>query len=163
LHRILVLAVAALALASCGKSDDASETNTQGKYAMAANNNNQDAMGSSDNNTSSDSEGVPSDFRLPDFVALFPGAKVISTTNGIGPDNSGGMLTFETGAAPSDVIDFYKNNTASAGLKEKTSTSQASMLVFTAASDDNKRNIEVAANPGDSGNGTRAQVTWIGR
>jgi hypothetical protein len=61
------------------------------------------------------------------------------------------------------VIAFYKNNAASAGLREKTSITQASMLLFTTSSDDNRRNIEVAANPGDSGNGTRAQVTWTAK
>ena len=116
-----------------------------------------------DSKSSAESDGVPADFKLPDYVALYPGAKVISTVNGIGPENNGGMMTFETGAAPSDVIDFYKNNAASAGLKEKESTTQASMLLFTAGSDDNTRKIDVAANPGDSGNGTRAQVTWNGR
>lgn len=166
MRRILVLSVAVLALASCGKSDEKTVVvNAKGDKVTVSGNGQQFSMKSDDGKTSVtvNSGGVSAgDLKLPAFVALFPGAKVTSNVNGAGDDNVGGMISFETAAAPADVIAFYKQNTAGAGLKEKMSMTQADMTMFTASSDDSKRTVAVTASPGDAGKGTRAQVTWSG-
>jgi hypothetical protein len=166
MRRILVLSLAAFALASCGKSDQKTVVvNDKGDKVTISTSGQQFSMKSEDGKTSVtvNTGGVAAgDLKLPAFVALYPGAKVVSNVNGAGADNTGGMVSFETSAAPADVIAFYKQNTAGAGLKEKMAMTQADMSMFTAASDDSKKTVAVTASPGDSGKGTRAQVTWSG-
>jgi hypothetical protein len=166
MRRVLVFSFVALALASCGKSNEKTVVvNDKGDKVTVSSSGQQFSMKSEDGKTSMtvNTDGVSTgDLKLPAFVALFPGAKVISNVNGAGTDNSGGMISFETSAAPADVIAFYKQNTAGAGLKEKMSMTQVDMTMFTAQSDDDKRTVAVTASPGDSGKGTRAQVTWSG-
>jgi hypothetical protein len=165
MRRIAVFAVAALVLASCGKPEEKTVVvNDKGdKVAVSANGNHM-SMQSGDGKTSItiDSNGV-TDLKMPAFVTLFPGAKVTATVNGMGTDNTGGTVTFETSAAAADVIAFYKKDSEGAGLKEKMSMNQGGVSMFTSSSDDNKRNLEVVASAGQSAGGTHAQVTWTGK
>lgn len=166
MRRIAVFAIAALVLASCGKSDEKTVVvNDKGDKLNVSASGNRMSMQSGDGKTSItiDSNGVTGDLKMPAFVTLFPGAKVTATVNGMGTDSNGGTVTFETSAAAGDVIAFYKKNSESAGLKEKMSMNQGGVSMFTASSDDSKRNLEVVASAGQSASGTHAQVTWTGK
>ena len=62
--------------------------------------------------------GVNVGGKLPGFVNIYPGAKVVSTVNGGSTGNGGGTVAFETGAAPADVIGFYKQKASGAGFTQ---------------------------------------------
>src|SRR5580693_1658195 len=54
---------------------------------------------------------------MPDFAPLFPGAKVTSSMAAHNPNGtSGAQVVFTVGAAPSDVIAFYKQKAGAASL-----------------------------------------------
>jgi ABC-type glycerol-3-phosphate transport system substrate-binding protein len=49
---------------------------------------------------------------LPDFVKVYPGAKVTATTTTPG----GGVVAMESGDSPDQVMDFYKKSASGSGL-----------------------------------------------
>ena len=61
--------------------------------------------------------GVESGEALPAGFALYPGAKLITSTalTAEGKENRSGMVGFETADTPDKVIAFYKNAAARAG------------------------------------------------
>ncbi len=165
MRRIAVFAFAALALASCGKSDEKTVVvNDKGDKVTVSGNGQQFSVKSDDGKTTVNvnTSGVTSDLHLPAYVSVFPGAKVVSSANGMGTNGNGGMVLIETNAAPADVVAFYKKQGAAAGLTEKMSMTQQSATVLAYGTDDGKRSLEVTVNPGDNGAGSRAQVIWSG-
>ena len=168
MRRIAVFAIAALVLASCGKSDEKTiVVNDKGDKLNVSASGNRMSMQSGDGKTSItiDSNGVTGDLKMPAFVTLFPGAKVTATVNGMGTDNTGGTVTFETSAAAPERHRFLQEETAKAPVSKRrcTTMNQGGVAMFTASSDDSKRNLEVVASAGQSASGTHAQVTWTGK
>jgi hypothetical protein len=97
--------------------------------------------------------------KLPGFVNIYPGAKVVSTVNGGSASGGGGTVAFETGAAPADVIGFYKQKAAASGFTQNLDANDSGSLLYSATS--GGKTIQVLASK-DTG-GTHAQVTWSGK
>ena len=101
--------------------------------------------------------GVNVSGRLPAFVNIYPGAKVISSVNG--GNGGGGTVAFETGAAPAAVIGFYKQKATASGFQQNLDANDSGSLIYSATS--GTKTIQVLASKDNSG--THAQVTWSGQ
>jgi len=177
---LLVLA-AALALAGCDQGKNVTIKDKNGSVTVSANgqhitvhsDNGKDGEvtinGNGTNYTVRSSEGnstvevntkgVNVSGRLPAFVNIYPGAKVISSVNGGGSHNGGGTVAFETGATPAAVIGFYKEKAAASGFQQNLDANDAGSLIYSATS--GTKTIQVLASKDSSG--THAQVTWSGQ
>ena len=100
------------------------------------------------------------DVKLPDFVTVYPGGKVRSTTIGAGKDGTGGTITFETTASPAEVIAWYKEKAAKEGLSKAIDMNMGGTTMFTAHSDGGRKTLQVVA--ATSGGGAQVQVNWSG-
>lgn len=103
--------------------------------------------------------GVDTHGKLPGFVAVYPGAKVISSVSGSGGSGAGGTIQLEISATPDRVVEFYKQKTTAAGFQQTLDANDAGSLLYAATS--GKRTVQVL--PSADGTGTHAQVTWSGQ
>lgn len=103
--------------------------------------------------------GVHVHGKLPDFVAIYPGAKVVSSVTGGGANGGGGTLAFESDASPDAVIGFYKQKTARGGFRQNVDANDNGSLIYAATA--GSKTIQVLASK--DGAGTHAQVTWSGQ
>ncbi|MBV8800290.1 MAG: hypothetical protein JO208_10860 [Alphaproteobacteria bacterium] len=97
--------------------------------------------------------GVNVSGKLPGFVSVYPGAKVVSLVTG---NNQSGTLVMQTGAAPAEVVGFYKQKAQSAGFTQKLDANDAGNLLYSATFAG--RAMQVLASKDSEG--THAQVTW---
>lgn len=156
-----------LALLACGQKDDANVTvkNKDGTVTISANGDKStvtvDGSGGQmtvhTGNGKSVAEinpaGVNVSGKLPAFISVYPGAHVVSLITG---NNQSGTMTIESGAAPSEILGFYKQKAEAAGFKQNLDANDAGNLLYSASFAG--RTIQVLASK-DS-NGTHAQVTW---
>jgi hypothetical protein len=104
-------------------------------------------------NTSGDAH-----LNLPDFVAVYPGGKVTSTTVDAGKSGAGGSFMFEASAAPATVIAWYKQKAANEGLSKAIDMDMGGTTMFTANANGGKKTLQVVA--AASGSGAHVQVNW---
>jgi hypothetical protein len=94
---------------------------------------------------------------MPDFAPLYPGATVTSSMAGNNTNGStGAMVVFGVTAPPSDVIAFYKQKTAAAGLVQSVDANMNGTLMYEATK--GKKTILVTAAPGPKA--TQVSITW---
>jgi hypothetical protein len=103
-----------------------------------------------------DASGVNAAGKVPQFVGVYPGARVVSLVTG---SAQGGTMAIEAKAAPDAVIGFYRQKAEGAGFKQTLSADDAGNLLYGATS--GGRTVQVLASK-DS-DGTHAQVTWAGQ
>jgi hypothetical protein len=115
-------------------------------YAMKSSNGNQTV----EVNTNGSASG------LPNFVPVFPGAKVQSSVVGSGGGGNGGSLVIEADAPVGAVIAFYKHKTENEGLGQTMYMQTGGSTLFAAGT--GKKAVQIVASA-DNG-GTRAQITW---
>jgi hypothetical protein len=149
-----------LAVASCGKSDNGKTvvySGNNGTVTATQSGNGEHVVvhSASGNETVEFNSNGLANVSMPDFAPLYPGAKVTSSINATGA-NGGAMVAFTTSAAPGDVIAFYKQKSAAAGLASTFDMSQGDNMSYVAAKD--KKSLQVIA--AKSSNGTQATVTW---
>lgn len=95
----------------------------------------------------------------PAFAVIYPDAALSQpavTANG--PDGPGGMVEFTTSASPDDVVDYYRELAAKAGLKPVMSMNQGHARAF-AALNTAGAEVQVVASPTEDGS-TSTQLTW---
>ena len=137
--------------ASDGKSGDVTVNGSGQHFTMHSS----DSGSTVDINTN----GVDVGGKLPAFVSVFPGAKVISSATGSNANSGGGTVVMETKSSPADVIGFYKSKAASAGFKQNLDANDSGSLLYSATS--GSKTIQVLASK--DAEGTHAQVTWSGK
>lgn len=94
---------------------------------------------------------------MPDFAPLYPGATVTSSLVGHNTNGTtGAQVMFAVSAPPSDVIAFYKQKTAAAGLVQAVDATMNDTMMYEAAKD--KKTILVTAAKGTKG--TLVSITW---
>jgi hypothetical protein len=98
--------------------------------------------------------------KLPDFVTVYPGGKVRSTTISAGKDGAGGSHSFETTASPAAVIAWYKQKAANEGLSKAIDMNMGPTTMFTANTEGGKKTLQVIA--ASSAGGAQVQVNWSG-
>ena len=96
--------------------------------------------------------------QTPDYAPLYPGAKVDAS---IASGDGGGMVAFETSDSQQQVMTFYKQKTASAGLVSKMDMTTDNGMVYLAQTADEKKMLQVAASK--QGTTTHAQITWANK
>jgi hypothetical protein len=94
--------------------------------------------------------------QLPDFLPIYPGAKVTTGLTGTNTTTKTGSIAFETSAAVADVIAFYKEKATAQGLPETLSSTDSGVATFMAVKD--QVVIQIIASKGV--NATEAQLTW---
>lgn len=181
----LMTAAACLALAGCdqnSKSNDVSVKGDNGSVTISANGQNF-TMKASDGKTANfrmsgngghftmqASDGKQNvevnatggtSARIPDFVAIYPGGKVQSTTVSAGKDGNGGTVSFQTTASPATVIAWYKEKTASEGLSKAIDMDMGGTTMFTAHADGDRKTLQVVA--ASAGGGAQVQVNWAAK
>jgi hypothetical protein len=135
-----------------GKNGNFTMSGDNGHFTMKASDGKQ--------NVEINASGNTTNLKLPDFVAIYPGAKVQSTVIDAGASGGGGTFTFETKDSPASVIAYYKQRSESEGLAQALNMSTGTTTMFSANSDKGKRAIQVVA--ASSGSGARVQVNWSG-
>ncbi len=155
--------VCVVALAGCGRNQDQQHNVTVsgngGTVSVSGNGEHmtiKDTTGKESVEINSNGGGVPAN--LPDFVPVYPGAKVTSSVVGNGNNGNGGMIIEQTNASISDVIAFYKQKSAASGFVEAMNMNTGGTTMFTATSSDKKKSINVVAST--SNGSTQAQITW---
>jgi len=147
---------AGLLVAGCGKSDNSGGVTIAGKggNVTVSGNGAHMTMKSDDGKTTVEvnSNGI-ANVAMPDFAPLYPGATVQSTVSSAG---KGAMVVFNTAAAPADIIAFYKQKSAAAGLAETLNANEGAAMMFVAGKD--KKTVQVVASK--SGSGTQVQLIW---
>jgi hypothetical protein len=94
---------------------------------------------------------------LPPFIAVYPGAKVVTSATGTDTSGAGGTLIMEAAkAAPADVVGFYKKRAEGAGFKETMNMNMSGQVMYAAQSGD--ETVQVIAAKTDDG--AHAQVNW---
>lgn len=178
---LLLAAAAALSLSGCDQGKNITIKDKNGSVTISANgqhfgvhandgkegdvtisgNGGNFTVHSSDGNSTVEvnASGVNISGRLPAFVNIYPGAKVISSVSGGGDHGGGGTVSFETGAAPGAVIGFYKQKAAASGFQQNVDANDSGSLIYSATS--GTKTIQVLASKDSTG--THAQVTWSGR
>jgi hypothetical protein len=111
-------------------------------------------------NVEINSTGGDTHVKLPDFVVVYPGGKVRSTTIGAGKDGNGGTLLFETAASPAAVIAWYRQKSVSEGLSKAIDMNMGGTTMFTANADGGKKTLQIIA--ASSASGAQVQVNWSG-
>ena len=153
----LCLAMGVL-VAACGKSADKNSVTISGNggNVTVSGDSGHMIMKSDDGKTTVEvnSNGI-GNVAMPDFAPLYPGAKVLSSVTGSG-NGGGAMVMFKVAAAPADIIAFYKQKTAAAGMGETLNASEGAGMMFVASKD--KKTVQVIATKSDSG--TQVQVIW---
>jgi hypothetical protein len=64
---------------------------------------------------------------LPPFLAVFPGARVTSTVDG---GSRGGTVSFRSPATSDQVVSFYRQRAAAAGLTPKTDVASNAVRIL---------------------------------
>ena len=104
---------------------------------------------------------APASPGAPEFAVLYPGAELEAppTTAG-GASGNGGLVTFRTEATPDEVVAFYEQRAATAGLRPVMGMSQGDARAFGAsAGEADGAKLQVVAAP-DEGGATSVQLSW---
>jgi hypothetical protein len=147
---ILVLALG-LVVSACGKAQQTKEgaASVDARAQRAVVN-----MGGGQNTTL----GMSAPADLPAYAAVYPGATVSSSVTGVGGSTSG-MLTFTTPDAPEQVLGFYRQRAAAAGLTRVAETAQNKAQTFVASKPGSSETVNVTTAPDPAG-GTFVQLTY---
>jgi ABC-type Fe3+-hydroxamate transport system substrate-binding protein len=147
----LVLALAAIALHGCGRSDESakvtSSTNGSGGQTVTVN----DGHGTQ----VTVNAGPGASASTPSYAPVYPGATIETSVSA--PDK-GGMVTFQTTASRDTIIAFYKKSAASAGMKDIVNTASEHMTSYSATDEKTHWGLTVVAV--DQDNGTHVQLNW---
>jgi len=140
---VAILALAALALAGCGRRG--AESNST-KLVLHGQNGETAVIG----------KGAPS--KMPAYAPLFPGAKITSSMD---MGDKGGIVTYTVSAPPQAVIDFYKKAAAGAHFDSTMDMSNnpgagAKVIMFSQTG--SKRSLTASAEP--SPDGTKVGLTY---
>ena len=101
--------------------------------------------------------------KTPSWVPNYPGAKAEGNFTARGDDGTGkgagGVVTFTTSDAPSKVMEFYNEKITGAGMKIISTTTAGDTGMIMAASDDEKKSLQVIVGKGSS-NETTIGITF---
>lgn len=97
----------------------------------------------------------------PEFAVLYPGAELgAPPTTASGASGNGGLVTFRTDASPDQVVAFYEQRAADAGLRPVMGMSQGDARAFGAAAGEaDGAKLQVVAAPDEAG-ATSVQLSW---
>ena len=99
---------------------------------------------------------------MPDFAALYPGARIESVLEGDGgAGQRGGMVAFRTDAATDRVAAFYRTRLDGSGLSNREEINLNGALILAAnAADDVDRGVQISIAPMADAPGSYVTVTY---
>jgi hypothetical protein len=120
MRTFLMMATATLALAACG-GEKTVYSDADGNEVKVTREGDGEAseikIESADGTATVNIEGGGSDANLPLGLAMYPGAKVVSTMMTNADGKSGGMVVMETSADRDTVVDWYRKAVEAKGFK----------------------------------------------
>ena len=128
-----VLLAVAFGLAACGQSGTI--VSTPGGTVTTSADGSTTTVTGPNGETAQFGAGAASAAQLPDFLPLYPGAKVLSSINAPQAGMQGGSVVFETNASPAEVVAFYKQRATAQGLNEALSSTDGSDMTYMAGKD----------------------------
>ncbi|HWA91373.1 MAG TPA: hypothetical protein VG889_15160 [Rhizomicrobium sp.] len=153
---VVVALGAAVTLAACGKKDEKT-VYSDGQNTVSTNE-------SGDHTTITGANGEKMEFgagssaKMPAFAPAYPGAKVTASFTANTGKGESGSVQLLTSASPADVIAFYKQKTAAAGMAQQAMAEMGTTTIYSAADDKSKQAVSISATKGSDG--TTVQVTW---
>jgi hypothetical protein len=138
--RTAVLLGTALLLAACGGKDEGQKVTVADGEG-----------GSATVRYGGDENGITAPENLPAFAPVYPGAMIQSAVTG-NEGEAKGMVTFLTEAKMADVLAFYKDKGAAAGLKVKAEVAMGPgrMLALSREGGASEA-MQITATPGEDG------------
>jgi hypothetical protein len=157
MHKLVVVAMiaAAIGLTACGKKDESKEANGSGSVNISGSGDHFSMTGA---NGEKVEIGTGASAKLPSYLPMYPGGTVTSSFTGSGQDGSGGVVVFHVHATPGDVIAFYKQKAAAAGMADTMNAEMGATTTYVAANEKAKQTITVSATK--ASDGSDVQLTW---
>lgn len=155
--RILIVAAmvgAAFGLVACGKNDS---KNSDGSGSVSVSGSG-DHLSMTGSNGEKVEIGTGASAKLPAYMPMYPGGTVTSSFSGSGKDGSGGVVVFHVNAAPAQIIAFYKQKAAAAGMADTMNAEMGATSTYVASNDKTKQSLSVSATKG--ADGSDVQLTW---
>ncbi|RIV90497.1 hypothetical protein D2V17_04390 [Aurantiacibacter xanthus] len=158
--RAVVISAAVLALAACG-SDDSNTIETEdgditytvdedsGKTVTTVTN--------AEGETVKVQSGEGAAANLPDGFTLYPGARVVSSTNVSSGGSNGALVELESPAKAEEIVAFYRKEAEAAGIEIKMEMKANEAQIVSGESPDGLV-FSINAAPRDEG-GSRATLT----
>ncbi len=148
---LVVLSVAAVSLAACGKKEEAPKPGVKVGPGGAV------TITGKDGAVVQSGAGVKVD--LPDFAPLYPGAQAQqSATTVASSEGAGGMIVYTAAATPDQVLAFYRDRVKAAGMGETAEMNMGAARMLSATDDASKRSIQVIVS--GEGAGSSVSLTW---
>ncbi|ALE16170.1 hypothetical protein AMC99_00867 [Altererythrobacter epoxidivorans] len=109
-----------LFLSACGSEKSGSfetEDGEQGTYEIDQATGETTARIETDDGTAVMRSGKNVAIDLPNGFAVYPGSEVVSNTTFSQGDTKGALLTFESGAEPVELVEYYRKQAEAAGIE----------------------------------------------
>lgn len=148
---LIVLSVAALSLAACGKKEEAPRPGVKVGPGGAV------TITGKDGAVVQAGAGVKVD--LPAFAPLYPGSQLNeSTTTVASPQGAGGMVVYTAAATSEQVLAFYRDKVKAAGMGEVAEMNMGAARMISATDEATKRSLQVIVT--GEGAGTNVSLSW---
>lgn len=117
--RLILAAAAAIALTACGSEQSGTfegEDGETGTYSVDEDDGVTRAEIKTSDGTAKMESGAGVTAKLPAGFSIFPGAKVVTTTNISSGDGSGTLVSLTSTEAPEKLVSHYKKQAEAAGI-----------------------------------------------
>ncbi len=151
----VVMIGAAIGLVGCGKTD--TKTYSDGKGNNVSVSNAGDHMTITGSNGEKVEFGTGASAKMPSYLPLYPGAKVTASFSGQGK-TARAACRLHAAATPADIIAYYKQKAASAGMADTMNMDAGGTMTYMASNEKAKTTLSVSATKGSDG--SDGQVTW---
>ncbi|WP_137681435.1 hypothetical protein [Aurantiacibacter suaedae] len=158
--RALLVIAATGALAACGSSDSGTMESEDGEVAYTVDEDSGESLTTvtnADGETVTVQSGEGAAANLPEGFTLYPGTKVVSSTNVSAGGNSGALVQLESPATPDEIVAFYRKEAEAAGIEIKMEMKANDAQIVSGESADGLV-FSINASPIDDG-GTSATLT----
>lgn len=151
-RNFLIITTASLVLAACG-GEKTVYSDTEGNEVRVTREGDGDAseieITSADGKATVNVNGAGADAKLPLGLAVYPGAKVVSTMMTNADGKSGGMVVMESSADRDTVVAWYRKAVEAKGFKIESEVTTQDMRAIAGTKDGGSFSLQVA--PADSG------------
>ncbi|GGB61243.1 hypothetical protein [Blastomonas aquatica] len=151
-RNFLIITTASLVLAACG-GEKTVYSDTEGNEVRVTREGDGDAseieITSADGKATINVNGAGADAKLPLGLAVYPGAKVVSTMMTNSDGKSGGMVVMESSADRDTVVAWYRKAVEAKGFKIESEITTQDMRAIAGTKDGGSFSLQVA--PADSG------------
>lgn len=152
MRAFLMAATATLALAGCG-GEKTVYSDTEGNEVNVTRKGDGEAseieIKSADGSATVNINNGETGGKLPLDLAVYPGAKVVSTMTSNSDGKTGGMVVMETSAKPDVVVAWYRRSVEAKGFKVESEITTQDMRAIAGTKDGGSFTLQVA--PADAG------------